>query len=1234
MTSLSTPVKRPIAPALLGLITGSALLFAVSTVHQLTDRDRDEKARAQVADQVNVLKARFAESLGSKLHLAPHLASFIRTEFSPRGQIDANTEFEFGVLAEDFMRNQPGVIRLMVAKNGVILHVAPAAGNESLRGKNLYLEPVVGTLLKSGMTQDKPVVTFTRTKSGNRTLTLYVPVRVPQTSGGEDLLWGFTSVTIDFERVLTESGFFDESLKIDLAVATGDIDDPATTMILGERELFAKDPIFEELNLHGLKWIVAARPQAGWHGLSFGERWLLAGGAIVSIGAGLVIFILVGQVLGRSREAVQRSEARLRETFEQAAVGIAHLDGKRDWLRFNRKLGEILGYSDEELATETINTLTHPDDLPACLTEFQGLLEGESDTYSLEARHKKKDGDYLWINITMSVVLDTQGAPEYFIAVIEDISDKKQAQFSLKKQLDFQQVLMDTIPMPIFYKGQDGVYQGFNAAYPDFLGKSSEEILGKSVYDIAPEEYAEVYDQADRALFETGGVQIYETKMQDGTGQDRDVRVYKATYGDPGEHTAGLIGTLVDQTEQKQTERKLDQSFKSLSAILNSMDSLVYIADMETYELLFVNDYGRNVFGDVQGKICWEGLQEGQTGPCDFCTNGRLLDSEGNSTGVLVWEFQNTVNQRWYECRDQAIRWFDGRLVRMEIATDITERHWMDDSLRTAAEGVSGEVGEAFFESLVRYLAATLKADFAFIGELDPDDVTQVQTIAVWAKGQKTDNFTYKLAGTPCANVMEGGACVYDRRVQSLFPEDTLLVEMGVESYVGTPLFDASGNALGILVVLDSMPLLEPDTARWLLQIFALRAAAELQRQKTEDAVRNMNRELEQRVLERTRELQSEVQERKLAEAGLRESEERFRNLIEGSIQGILIHRDRKPLFVNHAYAEIMGYDSPDEILAKDSIEEHIAPHERERLKQYREARGRGELAPILYEYEGLRKDGSRVMLDNLVRMITWKGEPAVQVTVVDVTERRDAEERARQHQAELAHVGRLSTMGEMATTLAHELNQPLYAIDTYSQASLRMLRSGRENPHTLVHALEQTSGQAQRASRIIRRIREFVRKDEPKREAVDINELVRITTELTQPESRNLGVPIELDLADNLKEIQVNEIQIEQVVLNLMRNGLEAMADDAKDGVRLTVRTAVNGGNVVQVTVEDAGPGMDEEERVKIFEPFYTTKDDGMGMGLSICRSIIEAHAGRLWAESGKNGGTRMHFTLPQQGD
>ena len=127
-------------------------------------------------------------------------------------------------------------------------------------------------------------------------------------------------------------------------------------------------------------------------------------------------------------------------------------------------------------------------------------------------------------------------------------------------------------------------------------------------------------------------------------------------------------------------------AYHSLSTVLDSLDALVYVTDMNTNEILFFNEYGKAIWGDARGKICWQTLQSGQSGPCEFCTNSKLVDKNGQPTGVYVWEFQNTVNGHWYQCRDQAIQWIDGRIVRMEIATDITDRKQAEEDLKSAKE--------------------------------------------------------------------------------------------------------------------------------------------------------------------------------------------------------------------------------------------------------------------------------------------------------------------------------------------------------------------------------------------------------------------------------------------------------------------------------------------------------------------------------------------------------------------
>jgi len=136
--------------------------------------------------------------------------------------------------------------------------------------------------------------------------------------------------------------------------------------------------------------------------------------------------------------------------------------------------------------------------------------------------------------------------------------------------------------------------------------------------------------------------------------------------------------------DDKADKGLMEESYRTIVTVLDSLDALVYVADMDTYELLYANAYGRTIWGDIEGKTCWQVLQRGQDTACSFCTNDRLLDAAGNPTGVYVWEFQNTVNKRWYQCRDQAISWIDGRMVRMEIATDITDRKQAEEALRRA----------------------------------------------------------------------------------------------------------------------------------------------------------------------------------------------------------------------------------------------------------------------------------------------------------------------------------------------------------------------------------------------------------------------------------------------------------------------------------------------------------------------------------------------------------------------
>ena len=248
-----------------------------------------------------------------------------------------------------------------------------------------------------------------------------------------------------------------------------------------------------------------------------------------------------------------------------------------------------------------------------------------------------------------------------------------------------------------------------------------------------------------------------------------------------------------------------------------------------------------------------------------------------------------------------------------------------------------------------------------------------------------------------------------------------------------------------------------------------------------------------------------------------------------------------------------------------------------------------------------------------------------------DITDRRHMEEMSRQQEERLQRTARLVTMGEMASTLAHELNQPLAAISNYAMGCVKRLETGDYRQSDLLGAMQKASFQAERAGKIIRRIRDFVRKSEPRRAAVSIEEVVEDALGFAEIDARKGAVRIRKDIAPDLPAVYADRIMIEQVVLNLVKNGIDAMVDVPGAQRQLTLSAhPING--MVEVAVADRGHGIREEDAERLFTPFFTTKAEGMGMGLNICRSIIEFHDGRLWTEANPDGGTVFRFTLPME--
>lgn len=474
--------------------------------------------------------------------------------------------------------------------------------------------------------------------------------------------------------------------------------------------------------------------------------------------------------------------------------------------------------------------------------------------------------------------------------------------------------LMESIPIPVFFKDRSGVYLGCNPAFEQFLGRSRSDLIGKTVYDIAPPDLADLYHEADEDLYQEGGLQIYEARVETADGGPRDVVFHKAVFKDSQGGTAGLIGAVFDITDRKRVESELVESERIKDAILQATTEMVLAMDLDgTIRLI-------NATGAAQYGLTREDME-----------------------GASIYDF------------------------------------------------MSAKLGRA------------LRAQ--------ADSVLETKTSKM----------------------------VHDQRKGMRF--ETII----------SPVCDEDGTVEQILVV-----------AR-------------------------------------------------------------------------------------------------------------------------------------------------------------------------DVTDRHVARERERQHTSDLAHIMRVATMGEMATLLAHELNQPFAAIYNYARGILRRQESGNWNAAEMVPVINEICDEAERGGYILRRVRAHIRKGVPARTDADINEIVATALALGDMEITQGKVEIQTEFAKALPPISVDPIEIEQVILNLLRNAVEALSWKPDDVRQIAVRTERDNGGGIKVSVSDNGPGIPPEMADRVFEPFVTCRPEGLGMGLPICRTIIEGHGGKLWMDGATGKGTIFHFVLPK---
>jgi two-component system sensor kinase FixL len=355
----------------------------------------------------------------------------------------------------------------------------------------------------------------------------------------------------------------------------------------------------------------------------------------------------------------------------------------------------------------------------------------------------------------------------------------------------------------------------------------------------------------------------------------------------------------------------------------------------------------------------------------------------------------------------------------------------------------------------------------------------------------------------------------------------------------------------------------------------------------------------------------------------------RYEALLNAAIDAIItIENDGIIESVNPAAVRIFGYQ-PEELIGQNiSVlmpEPYSSQHD-QYLQNYH-LTGKAKIIGIGREVKAKRANGEIFPIRlNVAEVI--EGEERRFIGIIrDITARKEALSEARDAREKLAHVTRLSTMGEMASGIAHEINQPLTAIANYAQACRRIMGAENANLDQIAPTLEKIGIQAQRAGEVIRRLRAFFKKSKSEHIRSDLNDLIRDSVDLNHADTRVLDHPVILELDGDLAPVSVDPVQIQQVVLNLLRNALDAMED--KPGQPVIISTSQYDDDFLEIVVKDHGDGIDEETALSLFNPFFSTKKSGMGMGLPISQSIVNSHGGSLWYQPNEPG-SAFHFVLP----
>ncbi len=988
----------------------------------------------------------------------------------------------------------------------------------------------------------------------------------------------------------------------------------------------------------------------------------------------------------RAEEALRESERRSRAIFDQTFqfIGLMTLDGTV--METNRAALDFAGIEVAAVVGKPFWETPWWSHSPELQDRLRDAVRqaAAGQFVRFEVTHPATDGSLHCIDFSLKPVLDEAGKVSLLIPEGRDITDRKRAEDELR----IFKTISDRASYGAAISDLDGTLTYVNDTFAEMHGYTAGELIGQHLSVFHTDEQIPRMSALVQRLKQDGSVAAEEVWHKRRDGSVFPTLMSASVIQDETGTPSFLSATAIDITERKRAEESLAESEQRYRALFGQAPDSIALIDAEDGTLAEFNDracenlgYTRAEFQDLTvadleviesrdeivahtAKIIGEGADifatqhRTKTGEIrDVIVHSRPVSIGGRGFALSIWrdvterkrtedklrEFKTILERASYGA---AVVDLDGNLTYLNdafanmhgyasaelIGRNLSVFHNAEQMLRVDAlvQRIKAEGGFSAEEVWHRrrdgsvfptLMSATIIADETgaprYMSSTAIDITERKQAEEALRRSEERLHFVLGAGPAVIYTAETGGdhaATFVSKNVEAQFG-------YAPREFVGDPKFWVNH--------------IHPDDAprvfRQLPSLFDRGHHTHEYRFQHKDGTWRWMRD-EMRLVRDTDGNPQEIvgywvdiTERKQAEDTLRRQALVFENMFDAVV---MTDRDHRITDWNPAASRVFGY-ARDEVLGK-STAMLAGPSEQE--DQFR-------LVTEALEREGhwsgqgtiLRKDGRVgqcetaivVLRDDESRVI---GHVAV---VRDVTDRVRAERDSQRRQAELAHVTRLATMGEMATGLAHELSQPLSAILYYARGCGRRLGAGDADLEQILGIMEKVGAQAERAAGFVDRIRAFVRKSELRLAQVDLNQAVREAAEFAAHQAHEDRVTIDFELDQVLPPVLVDMMQIEQVILNVLRNGIEAMSDTEPDRRKVTIRTS-HANDLVVCAVADAGCGCSDEVAERLFEAFFTTKPKGLGMGLAISLSIIEAHGGRMWATPNPAGGATLQFTLP----